>query len=183
MFQEVLFCIVSLQVMAPSSRLRRLSVKSRFVVVACLVAGHGSESRLRRLSVKSGFVAVSGLIASRAEFLEMWSTLGRFLELFYSNLVQKHEAEETISKKNVRDEHCFKKFSFALSPCRSWLRAPVCDASRSNRASWLSLVSLQVMAQSPACGACRSSRALWMFLVSLQAMQHFLKCAPLLGAF
>ena len=85
--------------MALSSRLRRQSVKSRFVVVACLVAGHGSESRLRRLSVKSGFVAVSGLIASRAEFLEMRSTLGCFLELFFSNLVQKHEAEETISKK------------------------------------------------------------------------------------
>ena len=182
MFQEVLFCIVSLQVMAPSSR-RRLSVKSRFVVVACLVAGHGSESRLRRLSVKSGFVAVSGLIASRAEFLEMWSTLGRFLELFYSNLVQKHEAEETISKKNVRDEHCFKKFSFALSPCRSWLRAPVCDACRSNRASWLSLVSLLIMAPSPVCGAGRSSRAMWLLLVSMQAMQKFLKWGPLLGAF
>ena len=99
LFQEVLFCIVSLQVMAPSSRLRRLSVKSRFVVVACLVAGHGSKSRLRRLAVKSSFVAVAGLVAGLAEVLEMWSTLGRFLELFYSNLVQKHEAEETISKK------------------------------------------------------------------------------------
>ena len=88
--------------MAPSSRLRRLSVKSRFVVVAGLVAGHGSESRLRRLAVKSSFVAVAGLVAGLAEVLEMWSTLGRFLELFYSNLVQKHEAEETIPKQKCK---------------------------------------------------------------------------------
>ena len=88
--------------MAPSSRLRRQSVKSRFVVVACLVAGHGSESRVRRLSVKSSFVDVSGLVASHAAFLEMCSTLGRFLELFDSNLVQKHGAEEASARKSVR---------------------------------------------------------------------------------
>ena len=103
-------------VVAPSSHLRHLSIRSGFVDVSGLVSGRGSElpfaTRLRRLSIRSSFVHVSGLVP------------GRTSELPFATPVDQIKLRECVG-----------------SDCQTWPQGLICDDCRENRASSMFLVS------------------------------------------